>query len=223
MKTPVLKPSQFNTLVLDYPKQGEHLLYNTLSRALVTIDDKGLAGQKVRMKFSPVSPDYSNETIEAMSHLYVDAGQMLWAKEKTIIVEIAKLSIYAHERGLFDDLLPKRTWCAMQRHDGRHLVLEPNGTIQTCPTMIGRDEKYQAGHVETGVGGIDTVIQEHYQRSQQCLECKYLPICADCRVDTLQKKGDILAANSHEEEYDLIVPELVKAHYRGIQRRAAVA
>lgn len=141
------------------------------------------------------------------------------ANENTLPLEIARLCIYAHNHGLFTDLLPRRTWCAMQRHDERYLVIEPDGTLRTCPAWIGRERKYAAGHIETGVGGIDRVMKADYQRAESCLTCRYLPICSDCRVDALQKKGDILAANSHQEELDQIVPELVKAHYQPLQCR----
>ena len=164
------------------------------------------------MKFSPVVETNDNETIAA-SQLYVDEGQKM-AAEREILVEIAKLSIYAAERGLFEDLLPQHTWCAMQRHDGRNFTLEPSGKLYTCPNFIGRDATYEAGHINTGFGGIDTVLKEQYQRSEKCLSCRYLPICADCRADALHQTGEITESNPKEEEYDLIMPELIKAHYK---------
>ena len=36
------KPSQFNVLIRDYPEKGSHLVYNTLSRAIVQLSDEGL-------------------------------------------------------------------------------------------------------------------------------------------------------------------------------------
>ena len=162
--------------------------------------------------FSPVMETNDNETIAA-SQLYFDEGQRM-AAEREILVEIAKLSIYAAERGLVDDLLPQHTWCAMQRHDGRNFTLEPSGKLYTCTTFIGRDTKYEAGHITTGFGGIDNVLKEQYQRSEKCLSCRYLPICSDCRVDALHQTGKITEANPKEEEYDLIVPELIKAHHK---------
>ena len=177
-----------------------------------TLADRGYAERNVRMKFSPVIPTYDNETIAA-SQLYVDEGQKM-AAERELLVEIAKLSIYAAERGLFEDLLPQHTWCAMQRHDGRNFTLEPSGKLYTCPTFIGRDAKYEAGSIFEGFGGIDTVLREQYTRSEKCLSCRYLPICADCRADALHQTGEITEANPKEEEYDLIMPELIKAHYR---------
>ena len=102
----------------------------------------------------------------------------------------------------------------MQRHDERNFTLEPSGKLYTCPTFIGQDAKYEAGSIFEGFGGIDTVLKESYQRSEQCLSCRYLPICADCRVEALHQKGEITDANPKEEEYDLIVPELIKAHYK---------
>ena len=177
-----------------------------------TLADKGYAEKRVCVKFSPVVEANDNETIAA-SQLYVDEGQKM-AAEKEILVEIAKLSIYAAEKGLFEDLLPQRTWCAMQRHDGRNFTLEPSGKLYTCPNFIGRDAKYEAGHIATGFGGIDTTLKESYQRSEECLSCRYLPICADCRVDALHQTGKITDANPKEEEYDLIMPALIKAHYK---------
>ena len=177
-----------------------------------TLADSGYAEKRVRVKFSPVMEPNDNETINAFQ-LYVDEGQKM-AAEREILVEIAKLSIYAAKRGIFDDLLPQHTWCAMQRHDERHFTLEPSGKLYTCPTFIGRDAKYEAGSIFEGFGGIDTVLKESYQRSEKCLSCRYLPICADCRAEALHQKGEITDANPKEEEYDLIVPELIKAHYK---------
>lgn len=177
-----------------------------------TLAEKGYAERRVHVQFSPVMEPNDNETI-AVSQLYVDEGQKM-AAEREILVEIAKLSIYAAERGLFEDLRPKHTWCAMQRHDGRNFTLEPSGKLYTCTTFIGRDTKYEAGHIATGFGGIDTVLKEDYQRSEKCLSCRYLPICADCRADALHQTGEITEANPKEAEYDLIVPELIKAHHK---------
>ena len=179
-----------------------------------TLADSGYAERRVRAKFSPVMETNDNATISA-SQLYVDEGQKM-AAERGLLVEIAKLSIYAAEKGLFEDLLPRHTWCAMQRHDGRNFTLEPSGKLYTCPTFIGRDEKYEAGHISTGFGGIDTVLRESYQRSEKCLSCRYLPICSDCRADALHQTGKIIEANPKEEEYDLIVPKLIKAYYKAI-------
>lgn len=177
-----------------------------------TLADSGYAERRVRVTFSPVMETNDNETIAA-SQLYTDEGQKT-AAERGLLVEIAKLSIYAAERGLLEDLLPKATWCAMQRHDGRNFTLEPSGKLYTCTTFIGRDEQYEAGHISTGFDGIDTLLKESYQRSEQCLSCRYLPICSDCRVDALHQTGKITEANPKEEEYDLIVPELIKAYHK---------
>lgn len=177
-----------------------------------TLADEGYGERRVRVKFAPVMETNDNETIVA-SQVYINDDQKM-AAERELLVEIAKLSIYAAERGLLENLLPHPTWCAMQRHDGRNFTLEPSGKLYTCPTFIGRDAKYEAGHISTGFGGIDTVLKESYQRSEKCLSCRYLPICADCRSDALHQRGKITEPNPKEEEYDLIVPELVKAHHK---------
>ena len=179
-----------------------------------TLADKGYAERRICVKFSPVMATNDDGTIAA-SQLYVDEGQKM-AAERGLLVKIAKLSIYAAEKRLLEDLLPQHVWCAMQRHDGRNFTLEPSGKLYTCPTFSGRDAKYEAGHIATGFGGIDTFLKESYQRSEKCLSCRYLPICADCRADALHQTGEITEANPKEEEYDLIVPELIKAHHKAI-------
>ena len=179
-----------------------------------TLADKGYAERRICVKFSPVMATNDDGTIAA-SQLYVDEDQKM-AAERGLLVKIAKLSIYAAEKRLLEDLLPQHVWCAMQRHDGRNFTLEPSGKLYTCPTFIGRDAKYEAGHIATGFGGIDTFLKESYQRSEKCLSCRYLPICADCRADALHQTGEITEANPKEEEYDLIVPELIKAHHKAI-------
>ena len=187
---------------------------NAAYELIDTLAQKGYAQKQVRMTFSPVMPTYDNETIEA-AQSSLDPAQMLM-EEKKNAVEVAKLSIYAAKKGLYDDLRPQHTWCAMQRHDGRNITLDPSGKIYTCPTFIGRDKKYEAGHISGEIGGIDLVLKEQYTRSEQCLSCRYLPICTDCRADALQQTGEITEANPKEEVYDSIVPLLVKAHYQAI-------
>ena len=183
-----------------------------------TLALEGYPQRRVQMTFSPVMPTYDTEIVE-VAQSSLDKAQMLIA-EKKIAVEIAKLSIYAAKKGLHGDLRPKHTWCAMQRHDGRNITLDPSGKIYTCPTFIGRDKKYEAGHISGEIGGIDLVLKEQYARSEQCLSCRYLPICADCRADALYQTGEITEANSKEEVYDSIVPLLVKAHYQSSKNRA---
>jgi uncharacterized protein len=182
-----------------------------------TLAEKGYALRRVRVMFSPVMPTPETALLSA-APFTVDDGQLVRA-EKKILVEIAKLQIDAAEKGFCDDLRPKHTWCAMQRHDGRHFTLEPSGKIYTCPTFIGRDPQYEAGQIHTGIGGIDTLLKTQYTRSEKCRSCRYLPICADCRADALHRTGDITAANSFEESYDLLQKELIKAHYQLTQRR----
>ena len=180
-----------------------------------TLALKGYAQKQVQMIFSPVMPTYDSETIQS-AQFSLSSEQMILS-EKKIAVEIAKLAIYASKKGLYGDLRPQHTWCAMQRHDGRNITLDPSGKIYTCPTFIGRDKKYEAGHISGEIGGIDLVLKKQYTRSEKCLSCRYLPVCADCRADALYQTGEITEANPKEEIYDSIVPLLVKAHYQSIK------
>ena len=180
-----------------------------------TLAEQGYPDRQVKMTFSPVMSTYDNGTI-GETQLSFDQSQMMLA-EKKIAVDIAKLSIYAAKKGLYGDLRPKHTWCAMQRHDGRNITLDPSGKIYTCPTFIGQDKKYEAGHISGEIGGIDLVLKEQYTRSEQCLSCCYLPICADCRAEAIHQKGEITEANPKEEIYNSIVPLLVKAHYQSVK------
>lgn len=86
-----------------------------------TLAEGGYAKKLVRMVFSPVMPTLETPSRPAAPHDVSD-GHIAIA-ERNIHVELAKLKIYAAQKGLVDDLRPELAWCAMQRHDGRHLVL----------------------------------------------------------------------------------------------------
>lgn len=192
-----------------------------------TLAEKGYAEKRVRVTFSPVMPTQEFQSTSAAPKARTEE-QAIWA-EKKILVSIAKLKIDAAEKGLYDDLRPKQSWCAMLRHDGRHFTLDPSGRLYTCPAFIGREEKYAAGHIREGFGGIETLLKEQYTRSPVCLSCRYLPICGDCRYDALCRTGEILWASpllcgmdrpeSTSAIYEKIVPQLMKAHYRLISQR----
>jgi radical SAM protein with 4Fe4S-binding SPASM domain len=177
-----------------------------------TLADYGLAEKKVRMRFSPVSPTYDNQTIEEVTQNFADNPELLKTELK-IIDAITKLQIYAAKRGLIDELRPQGTWCAVIRANGQNVAITPDGKVYSCPVFIGRDAKYETGHISKEArGGLDALM-ETFSFPDECKKCTYLPICSNCRADALTKTGDVLGANSHKERYDLILPQLIKAHY----------
>ena len=182
-----------------------------------TLASHGLAERQVRMQFSPLSPDCFAESRDGSDDRLPEDGRLV------VVQAIAELAIYAAERGLVNKVLPQRTWCSMQRYDGRRLAIEPDGTLRTCPALIGRGEKTQAGHIDTGLGGMDLWMQERYHRTLTCIQCCYLPICADCRLDAYASKGSFLAENPQQHVYDRIVPMLIKGQYRLLQKQGGEA
>lgn len=182
-----------------------------------TLADKGLAEQHVRMLFSPISPTYDNETLEEAAQHFADNPDLL-KTELQMVDAIAKLQIHAAKRGLIDDLRPRGTWCAVIRANGQNVTITPQGKIYSCSLFIGRDEPYETGHIsQKERGGLDALMSA-FAYPDDCKKCAYLPICANCRADALSKTGDILGANSHKTRYDLILPQLIKAHYEQVQR-----
>ena len=177
-----------------------------------TLADKGLAEKQVRMKFSPISPTYDDETISETAQNFADNPDML-TTELVMIDHITKLEIQAAKRGLIDDLRPRGTWCAVMRGNGQTVTITPDGKIYSCTLFIGRGEEYETGHIRLQErGGLDTLMAS-FSYPEQCKKCAYLPICSNCRADALSKTGDIMGADSHEAHFDLIVPQVIRAHY----------
>jgi uncharacterized protein len=177
-----------------------------------TLADKGLAAKRVRMKFSPVSPTYDNETIEEISSSFAEHPELV-STELEIVDAITKLQIHAAQRGLIDDLRPQGAWCAVIRANGQNIAVTPDGKIYSCALFFGRDNKYATGHIDAPErGGLDEAMQV-FRYPETCRKCAYLPICSNCRADALAKTGDILGTNSYKARYDRMMPQLIKAHY----------
>ena len=182
-----------------------HELIDTLAR-------KGLAKKHIRMKFSPISPTYDDETLEAVTQNFADNPDLLKA-ELEIIDAITKLQIHAAQRGLIDDLRPRGTWCNVIRANGQNVTITPDGKIYSCALFIGRNEKYDTGHISKNArGGLDNLMKT-FSYPDECKRCTYLPICANCRADSLEKTGDILGANSHKARFEVMLPQIIQAHY----------
>ena len=181
--------------------------------------DKGYAEKRVRMKFGPISSTYDDATVAHVTQHYAENPALLKA-EIEMADAITKLAIHAAQRGLGDDLRPSPVWCAVIRANGQNITITPDGKIYSCALFIGRDEHYETGHISTRErGGLDTLMKG-FEYPDDCKKCTYLPICANCRAESLSTTGDILGANSQKERFDLIVPQLVKAHYDSMSQRA---
>jgi uncharacterized protein len=183
-----------------------------------TLADLGLAEKHVRMMFSPISPTYDDKTLEEVTHRFANNPELLQT-ELEIVDAITKLEIHAAKRGLIDDLRPRGKWCAVIRANGQNVTITPEGKLYSCALFLGRGEKYETGHIlKTERGGLDTLMKD-FEYPDECKKCTYLPICANCRADSLEKKGDLLGANSHKARYDFMLPQLIKAHYDLINRQ----
>jgi uncharacterized protein len=172
-----------------------------------TLADKGYAKKRVRMLFSPISLTYDNATISQIGAIPHPEP------EAEIAAAITQLTIHAAQCGLIADLRPTGTWCAVIRANGQHITITPDGTIYSCALFIGRDDRYETGHIaKRERGGLDTSMKQ-FDYPDECKKCPYLPICANCRAEALSQTGDILGANSQQARYDVTLPALIKAHY----------
>jgi uncharacterized protein len=183
-----------------------HELINTLA-------DKGLAEKRVRIAFSPISPTYDDGTLSEVVQNYAANPELIKA-ELELDDALAKLTIHAAQRGLVNDLRPSNAWCAVLRANGQNITITPDGKIYSCALFIGRDVQYETGHISshTERGGLDTLMQE-FEYPDGCKKCTYLPICANCRADALSQTSDLFGENSQKARYDLMLPQLLKAHY----------
>lgn len=177
-----------------------------------TLADKGLAEKQVRMKVSPVESTYDEKTITSRTRNFAENPHLLEA-ELEMADALTKLQIHGFGRGLIDDVRPHSTWCPVIRANEEYQTITPDGKRYSCALLIGRGEPYENGSVSAPQRGEIDRLMDKFTYPDECKKCTYLPICPNCRADALEKRGDLLGANSQKAYFDLVVPQLIKAHF----------
>ena len=93
--------------------------------------------------------------------------------------------------------------CAVEVNDA--FTVHYDGSIYKCAVLVGH-ERYRIGNVENGVddeGGLQRHCLGHWQRDENCRQCRYLPMCfGGCRYMTYQQDGHMKNVDCKKEFLD---------------------
>jgi uncharacterized protein len=94
------------------------------------------------------------------------------------------------------------------------LVINFDGSLYKCPGLIGL-EGYDVGTIREGVRDYRKSHNLDVWKTQECLECVYLPLCfGGCRNETLLRNGSIDAVDCRKELYDATLEQSVRQDLR---------
>jgi len=174
----------------DFPQLLDHLLA------------EGIApGQVAAMLFAPVIPksgeravtDFNGACACSYEPWLIEAGVFL--REETL------------KRG-FPAPKPQMSACMVEF--ANDLVVNYDGALYKCPAFMAYDEL----RIGTLAGGIADYSASHgldIWKTDECLECPYLPICfGGCRQMTLLRNGAIDAVDCRREYYDAALERIVR-------------
>jgi uncharacterized protein len=90
-----------------------------------------------------------------------------------------------------------------------NLVVNFDGSLYKCPTFMGWPE-LAVGNLADGVGDYHVSHKLDLWRTDECLECAYLPLCfGGCRLLPLLEHGVIDRVDCRREFYDRVLEELI--------------
>jgi uncharacterized protein len=100
----------------------------------------------------------------------------------------------------------------MLNQDGSAVVIDPEGQIYKCPTMVGH-ESFVVGNVEQeGLHGDH--LQLCAEDLAECLDCKWMPACGGgCRFLSFLGHGDIRRRHCTREYFQRHEVEMIQMDY----------
>lgn len=214
-----VKLSQFNIFVKDYPQTGCHLIYNTLSRALVEIDDPGLSRLYSLMESPMEKPTF--ESLQKCDIIIDDKGDESISFNKLLKTQTSRTDEFNLTLLTTYECPMRCIYCYQGRIKEKksmssEVTMDTDGGIYTCPAFLGIDE-YRIGSIYEH-NAMDYQNNMGYNLSfefaDECKNCPYIPICTGgCRYNTLVEQGDITTINCQREYFSYSLPLLLKTHY----------
>ncbi|MBU0485754.1 MAG: geopeptide radical SAM maturase [Proteobacteria bacterium] len=91
------------------------------------------------------------------------------------------------------------------------LVINHDGGIFKCVSMIGHDD-YKVGDIRQGVADYAATYHlDHWRRHDQCCDCKYLPLCfGGCRYMKFQRDGEMAGVDCQRSYWDATLETLIR-------------
>lgn len=188
--------------------------YRDFPRMLDDLLTRGIDPARVgTMQFAPVIhkageqvvPDFSSDCVCSYEPWLVEAG--LFLREETL------------KRG-FPAPKPKLSVCMVELEN--ELVINIDGSYYKCPAFIAYPQ-LRIGSLSEGIGDYRESHNMDLWKTEECLECAYLPICfGGCRQMTLLRNGKIDAVDCRREYYDSVLERVISQdlEYQRTKREA---
>lgn len=92
--------------------------------------------------------------------------------------------------------------------------LDPSGNLFSCASFVGH-EKYCLGNIrDNGFNHIYFRLLTTDSFDDECIKCKYLPIClGGCRAEVAMKTGDVVAKSCNKVNFDRLVKRRLQQYY----------
>jgi uncharacterized protein len=180
--------------------------YRDFPRLLDHLRDRGLTPDRVPVvKFDPVVNESSRFRLPDF-HDGCDSLNEPWLMEATVLLREAVL-----ERGYRPPAMAASP-CIMALDAS--LVVHYDGSLYTCPGLIGRTE-CSVGDVARGAGGCRRCFGIEDWKNETCLACAYLPLCfGGCRYAKLVKDGTMRGIACRKRFFDRTLGRLVAQDLR---------
>lgn len=178
---------------LDNYREFPMLLDELLSRGLTHKDISSV-------KFDPVIKERAG-TAPADFHGGCETINEPWLFEA---------SVYLREeimRRGFSTWKIRPTICMMNMKGS--MVIGHDGSLYTCPGVIGREE-FKAGSVHEGRRAYGDTHHLGLWKCEECLDCAYLPLCfGGCKYMYYVKHGDMNGLDCRRDYFDATLKEMV--------------
>lgn len=171
-------------------------------RLLDNLINEGLTPDKIQaVKFDPISkikgkyalPDFSDGCESINEPWLYDAG--IFLRE-----EILKRGFHTPK------IMPSP--CMIDIRD--NAVINYDGTFYKCPALVG-NKGFETGRLEIGIKDYRESHNLGSWKTEQCLDCSYLPLCfGGCRFMKLQKDGNIDGVDCKKPYLDATLETLIK-------------
>lgn len=184
--------------------------YREFPRLLDQLLAEGITPEKVRaVQFSPIIPKAGGGA--ATDHAGCFSANEPWLVEAALYLREEIL-----RRG-FDT--PKPTMAACMVEFANDLVVNYDGTLYKCPAFMGWPE-LAVGTLADGVGDYAASHNLNVWRTDDCLDCPYLPLCfGGCRLLRKLRTGAIDGVDCRRDFFAAALEQLVRQDLE-LRRRA---
>jgi uncharacterized protein len=98
--------------------------------------------------------------------------------------------------------------CAIERNN--MFIINYDGSLYKCPGFIGQPE-FSVGDVVSGVSDYSVSHKLNNWRTEECMECVYLPLCfGGCRYMSLLRGSAMETLDCRQPYYDACLEQLVR-------------